>query len=266
MARSFTIILYVSLFVCLVAGRYVRVDDDMELDKRQDNSTAQVTTATVNTPTTVITTNTPDQTTPTPTTSTPQNNNNTPTTTAGNNATPTTDNSSPTTSETTPTVNQGTTTPAPTTTEAAQTTLAPVTSKRVTTIILTISGSVTQSVSTSTSIETPTAAVTSSGIPGTAGSSDSSSSSSGLSTGQRNTIIGVVVGVGGAILFGGLGIVAWRLKKRKTNPVDEDDLMRRDGSPLAAGRETSSPEVSPFKSTLDQYHKPPGTVNASSNF
>lgn len=82
------------------------------------------------------------------------------------------------------------------------------------------------------------------------------------------TIIGVVVGIGGALLFGGLAIVAWRLKRKNKNPVDEDDLMRREGSPLAAGREmhTTTPEQSPFKTTLDQYHKPPGVVSASSNF
>jgi len=68
--------------------------------------------------------------------------------------------------------------------------------------------------------------------------------------------------------MGGLGIVFWRLRRKRTNPIDEDDLMRREGSPLAAGREmhSASPEASPFQTTLDQYHKPSGPVNASSNF
>jgi hypothetical protein len=139
----------------------------------------------------------------------------------------------------------------------------------VTTVFSTITsgrdvGRVSTIVSTSTAIETPLVPVNPTGS-----AQGNSSSGEGIKTSTRNTIIGVVVGVGGALLIGGLAIFAWRLKKRRgTNPVDEDDLMRREGSPLAGGREmrTASPEESPFKATLDQYHKPPGTVNASSNF
>lgn len=117
-------------------------------------------------------------------------------------------------------------------------------------------------VTSSTTVETPTTSA------GQASGGSNSGGSGSITPATRNTIIGVVVGVGGALLFGGLAIVAWRLKRKNKNPVDEDDLMRRGGSPLAAGREmhAANPEQSPFKTTLDQYHKPPGVVNASSNF
>lgn len=142
-------------------------------------------------------------------------------------------------------------------------TASPTTRIVVATIYTTLSGNgvVSSYVTSSTTVETPT------GTAASQASGGSNDGGSGLSTSTRNTIIGVVVGVGGALLFGGLAIVAWRLKRKRVNPIDEDDLMRRDGSPLAAGREmhAASPEASPFKATLDQYHKPPG-VNTSSNF
>jgi hypothetical protein len=115
--------------------------------------------------------------------------------------------------------------------------------------------------STTVDVYTPTAGLSTSG--------DEGSSPSGITKTQKNVVIGVVVGVGGAILLGGLIIVFWRLKKAKKNPVDEDDLMRRGGSPLAeSGRDmhSASTDTSPFQATLDQYRRPPGQVNASSNF
>jgi hypothetical protein len=120
-----------------------------------------------------------------------------------------------------------------------------------------VAGQVSTILFTSTTVETPVVPVATS--PGQA-------KSGGNKPVTRNTIVGAVVGVGGALLVGGLVIFAWRLRKRRVNPVDEDDLMRRDGSPLAVGMRKTSPETSPFKATLDQYHKPPGAVNASSNF
>lgn len=92
---------------------------------------------------------------------------------------------------------------------------------------------------------------------------------SGVTDEQKKIIIGVVVGVGGAILIGAIGVVFWRIsRKRNAARTDEDtDLMS--GTAVGSGvRETApSPGAggTPFKSTLDQYHNP-GPVNAASNF
>lgn len=86
-----------------------------------------------------------------------------------------------------------------------------------------------------------------------------------MAPGQKNTIIGAVVGVGGALLLGALAFVAWRIwGKKKNNGDDDDDLMGNNGR----GHEQTSSvgDNSPFKSTLDQYHNPAGRVNAASNF
>lgn len=91
-----------------------------------------------------------------------------------------------------------------------------------------------------------------------------------MSSKTKSTVIGVVVGIGGAILLGGLAIVAWRIWGRKKSEDDGDDLMaysrpetsghEKSGSSSAAG--TSNP----FQSTLENYHNPAKQVNASSNF
>ena len=72
-------------------------------------------------------------------------------------------------------------------------------------------------------------------------------------------------GIGGAILIGGLAIVAWRLWGKRRRSIDDDnDPM---GSvPGSSGREKTSSVSgghSPFRSNLDQYHAP---VNTASNF
>lgn len=86
----------------------------------------------------------------------------------------------------------------------------------------------------------------------------------------RNTIIGVVVGVGGAIALGALGFVAWRIWGRKKNSEENDGLMDYDMA--VTGIEKPDPRSSagigprsPFQSTLENYHQPT-QVNASSNF
>lgn len=100
--------------------------------------------------------------------------------------------------------------------------------------------------------------------------SGSSAQTSGMSTKDRNTIIGVVVGVGGAIALGALGLVAWRIWGRRKNSDENDGLMEYDMA--ATGMEKPEPGVSagpgprsPFQSTLENYHQPT-QVNASSNF
>lgn len=116
-------------------------------------------------------------------------------------------------------------------------------------------------------------------------SSDSNNSSS-MSTKTRNTVIGVVVGVGGAIVLGGLALVAWRIWGRKKHNEEADGLMdygerasRHNNSdsidssyagaekvvPGTVGSSGSGPQRSPFQQTLENYHQPT-PVNASSNF
>lgn len=98
-------------------------------------------------------------------------------------------------------------------------------------------------------------------------SSGGDSASPGLSTSARNTIIGVVVGVGGTILLLGIAAVIWRVwdRKKDARDNDEDDLMSAGTAVGTANREKVpiTGSGTPFQSTLDQYHKP---VNAASNF
>ena len=87
-----------------------------------------------------------------------------------------------------------------------------------------------------------------------------------MSTANKNIIIGVVVGVGGAIILGGIAVVAWRLRRGRNSrgPGDEDDLMNS-GTAVGSSSHETSTVGSPFKTTLDQYHNP-GPVNQASNF
>ena len=98
-------------------------------------------------------------------------------------------------------------------------------------------------------------------------SSGNSSGSSGISDNTKNIIIGVCVGIGGAILLGGLAVVAYRVRGRKKSQHDDDDDLM--GTQLGSGsheKTGSSNDNSPFKSTLDQYHNPAGRVNPAANF
>jgi len=65
--------------------------------------------------------------------------------------------------------------------------------------------------------------------------------------------------VGGAILLGGIALVAWRLwGKKKRQRVPQDDFMGSGGDSIA--KETRD-------SDLDRYHQPVGgPVNTASNF
>ena len=96
-----------------------------------------------------------------------------------------------------------------------------------------------------------------------------SSSSSGLSSSDKKIIIGVVVGVGGAIVLGVLGVVLWRLHKKRSEQYNDEDDDLMGGTAVGTGPREKAPSPAaggtPFKSTLDQYHNP-GRVNAASNF
>ena len=112
------------------------------------------------------------------------------------------------------------------------------------------------------------AASASSGAPGLSGNNGGSGGSPGLSTSSKKIVGGVVGGIGGAILLGGLAVVAWRIwgRSRRTN-YEEDDPMNP--HPSSSGHEKSSSSDrthSPFRSTLDQYHSPAQPVNTASNF
>ena len=259
--------LLVALFLCIgTASGYNVVDEIVEyvLDKRQNNG-GRNTTTTHAAPTsdpppeeTTTTTHTTKQTTviTTPPTTTRR------VTTVPQTTDQATTSAGPVDEPTTEEGNGGLTTPAspssptPETTELQPTTRFSTQTRGVATITLTISSMIAVSTlytkEVQTIVETPTRGLSS-------GSGDSGSG--GISRDKKGVIIGVVVGVGGAIIIGALLIVAFRLRKRKSiGAADSDELQ---GSPSSAG---PSRQQDAFKATLDQYHKPPGTVNPSANF
>jgi hypothetical protein len=102
--------------------------------------------------------------------------------------------------------------------------------------------------------------------PGLAGDDNKGQQESGMSPQTRNTVIGVVVGVGGAIILGGLALVAWRIWGRKKHQEENDGLMDY-GSAIESKPETGGSLTSrtPFQSTLESYHAPT-QVNTAANF
>lgn len=97
-----------------------------------------------------------------------------------------------------------------------------------------------------------------------------------MTTKTRNTVIGVVVGVGGAVILAGLAVVAWRIWGRKRGEDDDDGLMgfrsgnggveKGLGSAGQGSGSVGGVQSNPFQSTLENYHNPASKVNASSNF
>jgi hypothetical protein len=92
-----------------------------------------------------------------------------------------------------------------------------------------------------------------------------------MSPQTKAVVGGVVGGIGGAILIGGLAIVAWRLwgkKKREQAAAVDDFGMGTAGSPRdSLGREKpiSASSHAPTLST-SSYRNPNGAVNTASNF
>lgn len=86
-----------------------------------------------------------------------------------------------------------------------------------------------------------------------------------MSTQTRNTVIGVVVGVGGAIVLCGLAFVAWRIWGRKKIPDENDNLMDYGSTAEKPDTGNSMSGRTPFQSTLESYHAPT-QVNTASNF
>ncbi|KFH47004.1 hypothetical protein ACRE_021760 [Hapsidospora chrysogenum ATCC 11550] len=111
---------------------------------------------------------------------------------------------------------------------------------------------------------------------------DSDGGDGGLNDNTRKIVIGVVVGVGGAILLGALALVYWRIRNRKKQAEENEGLMEYNAGytgpadkmepPGSAATGTGTVPTSsgggrsPFQTTLDTYHQPTPPVNASSNF
>jgi hypothetical protein len=93
-----------------------------------------------------------------------------------------------------------------------------------------------------------------------------------MSSKTKNTVIGVVVGIGGAAILAGLFVVAWRIWGRKKENDDDDGLMGFRTGSAGQGHEknnsvSAAGQPNPFQSTLENYHNPARqNVNASSNF
>ena len=91
------------------------------------------------------------------------------------------------------------------------------------------------------------------------------SSGSSLTPHTKAIIGGVVGGIGGAILLGGIGIVAWRLwGKKKRQQIPQDDYMESPADSIRREKRSSSVPFPP--NTADSYQNPNGAVNTASNF
>ena len=88
-----------------------------------------------------------------------------------------------------------------------------------------------------------------------------------MSSQTKSVIIGVVVGVGGAIVLAGLALIAWRIWGRRKTVEESDGLMSYGNGPEKSEVGTSAvgPTRTPFQSTLESYHAPT-QVNTASNF
>ncbi|KAK9255555.1 hypothetical protein V1507DRAFT_452046 [Lipomyces tetrasporus] len=136
-------------------------------------------------------------------------------------------------------------------------------SAHVTTIFVTVSGSaIAQAISTIFTSSTDSSVSASSPTPTKASSSTSSSDNGdnggGLSSSQSRIVIGVVVGVGGAIVLGIVAYIISRIYLRKRHR----DTSRT--SPYGTARLAMSEEdtADPFRSNSDRYHQP----NQAANF
>ncbi|CAK7562903.1 MAG: hypothetical protein SEPTF4163_000759 [Sporothrix epigloea] len=188
--------------------------------------------------------------------------------------------STPTTPSTTSTENKPTSSSKPTTTSTkatttSQTTKAPGSTTFATKPVSTSTflTTVTKSDGSTTAVETVATTTPTSALS----SSQGNNKTSGMSAQTRNIIIGVVVGVGGAVILAVLGLVALRIRRQKQaardgNGMNDYDpnygnvpvgaLEKTEGGAAAAG---GVPGRSPFQSTLESYHTST-PVNTASNF
>ncbi|KAL8387357.1 hypothetical protein RB595_009963 [Gaeumannomyces hyphopodioides] len=164
---------------------------------------------------------------------------------------------------TTPRTTPPQTTPPPTdkTPETTPTSGTPITSTRTSTIVVTDSANGRLSTLTSEFTTTSTA-----GLAG--GSNGNNQQQAGMSEDQKKTIIGVVCGIGGAIVLAVVGIVAWRVWGRKRNQEEAEGAFGPSYSPAEKPDQqqpSSQSSRTPFQSTLESYHAPT-QVNTASNF
>jgi hypothetical protein len=101
-----------------------------------------------------------------------------------------------------------------------------------------------------------------------------------LSTSSQHVIGGVVGGIGGAILLGGLAIVAWRLwgkkKTQQRESMAQEDYLNAGRSDYSRGNSFGAEKrISPLSSSYGggispgstmNYQNPNGRVNTASNF
>lgn len=96
---------------------------------------------------------------------------------------------------------------------------------------------------------------------------DTPEKSDGMTPQTRKTVIGVVVGVGGAIFLALVFIVFWKFWGRRRSArraaAHEDDALMMTSPGEKSDAQSGS---NPFQSTLESYHAPQRPVNASSNF
>ncbi|KAI1433559.1 hypothetical protein GGR50DRAFT_668180 [Xylaria sp. CBS 124048] len=236
-------------------------DSAIQPSTSSDSSSSTVETSSTDTPSSTPTTaptttssSTTEPTQPPPSTSSPENTE--PTTTAP----PSTEAPTSTSSTSTSTGNAA----GPVTTGKSTPTTTPKPITKTQTILHTLTDSQGQ-----TTVQSSESVVVS--TPGFSGSEGSKSGSGGISAATRSTIIGVTVGVGGAIILAAAGILYWRLHNKRRNQEENEELITYGagfGGPGTA--EKVEPTIpaharSPFQSTLETYHAPT-QANAASNF
>ncbi|THW60410.1 hypothetical protein D6D20_05793 [Aureobasidium pullulans] len=135
--------------------------------------------------------------------------------------------------------------------------------ERYTTTVVTVIGgsSVTTAIPTERVVSSTTGYATATVSPQLNDGGSSGSSGGGLSTSTKKIIGGVVGGIGGAILLGGLALVAWRMwgRRRAKGPrMDDDDIMGPRPHDALMTEKNEPP--------LARYHNGGGQINTASNF
>ncbi|KAL2355573.1 hypothetical protein BJ546DRAFT_635819 [Cryomyces antarcticus] len=127
--------------------------------------------------------------------------------------------------------------------------------QRYVTTVVTVSGgsTISQVLTTSRVVASTTGFATYTSAASLNSGGGDGSSGSGLSSKSKSVIGGVVGGVGGAILLGGIALVAWRVWGRRGHRLDEDDELMgsRNDSIQREKVGNRAAANTPFQSTLD---------------